>query len=68
MKCDDFFSFLSPKAKCLPRVGAGAGGAPTAMCSGLQPHGEDVETGLHREEVVHGIREEVISDTNEFWY
>lgn len=46
-----FFFFLS-QAKCVPSAGAGPGGTPGALHSVLQSDGQDVETGLHKEEVV----------------
>lgn len=29
------------------------------MCSGFYPHGEGVEAGLHKPQMVYGLREEV---------
>lgn len=36
----------------MPSAGAGSGGTPGALHSVLQPHGQDVEARLHKEEVV----------------
>lgn len=55
------YLFLSPQAKCVPRVWAGTGGTPGALYSVLQSDGQDVETRLHQEEVVCELWEKVIN-------
>lgn len=54
------YLFLSLQAECVPSAWAGTGGTPGAVHSVLQSDGQDVETRLHKEEVVCELWEKVI--------